>query len=149
MSEDNTQDVTPALLSPGEAVIPADKAEEFKAVVDEILESKPVVADEENNVISSPKADKESKEKKPSLSSVADGVLGSSAADKKEKVVSAPKVDSSEKVALFSTRNVSWTGVGKVSTGYNIVTATEAEKWMTRSHIRLATPEEVAKGFNK
>ncbi len=55
--------------------------------------------------------------------------------------------DAADTVAVFSTRNVSWNGVGKVVTGYNIVSKVQAEKWLTRNHVRLATPEEVAKGF--
>jgi hypothetical protein len=39
--------------------------------------------------------------------------------------------------------------VGKVYRGYNIVEKDAAEKWLTRSHIRTATPEEVAKEFGK
>jgi hypothetical protein len=31
--------------------------------------------------------------------------------------------------------------------GYNIVTKEQADKWLTRDHTRLATPEEVAKEF--
>lgn len=162
MSEENTQDVTPATLSEGEAVIPADKVEEVAAVIEEpktnveevaedlgVVTSEPVVVEETENVISSPKADKAPKPKKPSLAPVANGVLGSSSAEKKEKVVAQPQADESEKVAIFSTRNVSWTGVGKVVTGYNIVKESEAKKWLTRSHVRLATPDEVAKEFGK
>jgi hypothetical protein len=52
-------------------------------------------------------------------------------------------------VAIHSTKNVTWPGVGKVYVGYNIVEKDESEKWLTRSHIRLATPQEVAKEFGK
>lgn len=52
-------------------------------------------------------------------------------------------------VAIHSTKNVTWPGVGKVYIGYNIVEKSESEKWLTRSHIRLATPQEVAKEFGK
>jgi len=54
-----------------------------------------------------------------------------------------------EKVALFSTKNVTWSEVGKVYRGYNIVAKSAADKWLTRDHIRIATPEEVAKEFGK
>ena len=54
-----------------------------------------------------------------------------------------------ETVAIHSTKNVTWPGVGKVYVGYNIVNKPESEQWLTRSHIRLATPEEVAKEFGK
>jgi hypothetical protein len=68
--------------------------------------------------------------------------------EKPEKVEkSSKKVTNEKTVALLSTRNVSWTGVGTVEVGYNIVTEEQAEKWLTRSHITLATPEDVAKGY--
>jgi hypothetical protein len=54
-----------------------------------------------------------------------------------------------EKVAIHSSKNVSWPGVGKVLKGYNIVTKPISEKWLQRDHIRIATPEEVAKDFGK
>lgn len=82
------------------------------------------------------------------LGSVADGVIGASTAPKapgKNKSLKAAKVK--ETVALYSTKNVSWSEVGKVYRGYNIVDKDAAEKWLTRSHIRTATPEEVAKEF--
>lgn len=55
----------------------------------------------------------------------------------------------SNKVAIYSTRNVYWSGVGKVSKGYNIVTQEKADKWLTRDHTRLATKEELVKEFGK
>jgi hypothetical protein len=82
------------------------------------------------------------------LGSVADGVIGASTAPKapeKNKSLKAAKVK--ETVALYSTKNVSWSEVGKVYRGYNIVDKDAAAKWLTRSHIRTATPEEVAKEF--
>ena len=54
-----------------------------------------------------------------------------------------------EKVAIYSSKNVSWSGIGKVLKGYNIVTKPISEKWLQRDHIRIATPEEVAKDFGK
>lgn len=48
------------------------------------------------------------------------------------------------KVALFSNKNIHWVGLGHISKGYNIVTKEEAEKWLTRSGIREARPDEVA-----
>ena len=53
-----------------------------------------------------------------------------------------------ERVAIYSERNVNWTGVGKVIRGYNIVSKDQADKWLTRNHIRLATPQEVAKEYD-
>ncbi len=50
-----------------------------------------------------------------------------------------------ETVALFSERNVSWSGVGRLVAGYNIVSKADADKWLSGSlKVRLATPEEIA-----
>lgn len=82
------------------------------------------------------------------LGAIAEGVIGATTA-----AVAAPRKKNSksqekkETVALYSTKNVSWSEVGKVYRGYNIVEKDAAEKWLTRSHIRTATPEEVAKEF--
>jgi hypothetical protein len=84
------------------------------------------------------------------LGSVTNGVMGVSTAPKSAPKKAAAKPKSTEdKVALHSTKNVTWEGVGKVYRGYNIVSQDAAEKWLTRSHIRTATPEEVAKEFGK
>jgi type IV secretion system protein VirD4 len=66
--------------------------------------------------------------------------------DPRKKKAEAPV---SEKIAIHSTKNVTWQGVGKVYRGYNIVTQEAADQWLTRSHTRLATPEEVAREFGK
>jgi len=69
----------------------------------------------------------------------------------KEESVAEPKVEKpvSEKVALFSERNIFWNGVGEVVKGYNIVTKEVSEKWLTHSKVRIATPQEVAKHYGK
>jgi hypothetical protein len=58
-----------------------------------------------------------------------------------------PEVKKVETVALFSTKNVYWPGIGRINRGYNIVKKSLSEQWLTRSHIREATPEEVAREF--
>lgn len=84
------------------------------------------------------------------LGSVAEGVIGATTAakatPKKKDAKPAVKKDT---IAIHSTRNVTWSGVGKVYRGYNIVEKEAAEQWLTRSHVRVATPEEVAKEFGK
>jgi hypothetical protein len=54
-----------------------------------------------------------------------------------------------EKVAIYSLRNMSWNGVGELTKGYNIVTVEEAEKWVTNKSVRTATPEEVKRAYGK
>ncbi len=84
------------------------------------------------------------------LGSVAEGVIGATTAPKApERKKSAKAAEVKETVALFSTKNVTWPGVGKVYRGYNIVEKDAATQWLTRSHIKPATPEEVAKEFGK
>jgi hypothetical protein len=80
---------------------------------------------------------------------VDNGAIGVTAAPVAPKQSKKSKMDAEEKVAIRSTKNVSWSEVGKVYVGINIVPASAAEKWLTRSHISLATPEEVAKEFGK
>jgi hypothetical protein len=77
------------------------------------------------------------------------GAIGATTAPVARKVVGKKPAANKETVALRSTKNVTWSGVGKVYTGINIVDKDAADKWLTRSHITLATPEEVAKEFGK
>jgi len=79
------------------------------------------------------------------------GAIGvtKSAPTKNKTAKAAPKKEEEPVVAIHSTKNVVWEGVGKVAKGYNIVSATDAEKWLTRSHVREATPEEVAREYGK
>jgi hypothetical protein len=89
-------------------------------------------------------------EEVPALGSVGDGAIGATTAVRHPRTAK-KKAEATvvEKVAIHSTKNVTWEGVGKVYRGYNIVTKDASEKWLTRSHTRLATPEEVAKEFGK
>ena len=77
------------------------------------------------------------------------GAIGATTAPVARKTVGKKPVEKKETVALRSTKNVTWPGVGKVYTGINIVEKDAADKWLTRSHITVATPEEVAKEFGK
>ena len=104
------------------------------------------VKEDSQTVISSP--EKSIDASKPAIG-IVNNTIGSKAAEpkktpKKNKKDAEPKV---EKVAIHSSKNVTWPAVGKVYRGYNIVTKEEAEKWLTRDHVRLATPKEVAKEF--
>ena len=116
-------------------------------VVEYIVET-PVVEEAAQAVVEAPAY--QAPEEVQALGSVADGVIGATTAPvapsrKKNSKTSEVK----ETVALYSTKNVTWSEVGKVYRGYNIVEKDAAEKWLTRSHIRIATPEEVAKEFGK
>ena len=73
------------------------------------------------------------------------GAIGSMAADGPKKNIK-PEQGLGDKVAVYSTKNVRWEEAsGAVYRGVNIVTKDQADKWLTRSHVRLATPEEVQK----
>jgi hypothetical protein len=75
------------------------------------------------------------------------GAIGSATAKSSAVSPKKSKDVKSEKVAVHSQKNVSWTGVGKLYRGYNIVTSKAAAIWTTKSYVRLATPEEVAREF--
>jgi hypothetical protein len=86
---------------------------------------------------------------KQALGSVGNGIFGtvtvssesfSETTEKKEKVIK-------ETVAVYSPKNIYWSGVGKVLKGYNIVEKHNAEKWLTKPGMRVADPEEVAKEY--
>lgn len=83
------------------------------------------------------------------LGSVADGIIGVTQAPTKPANKSSKSADNTEKVAIYSTKNISVPGLGKVYRGYNIVRKDAADKWAAKSYIRLATDEEVAKEFGK
>jgi hypothetical protein len=74
------------------------------------------------------------------------GAIGSMAADGPSNTINTD-VDLSEKVALHSTKSVRWEEVGSLTKGYNIVTKAQANRWLTRGHVRIASPEEVQKAF--
>jgi hypothetical protein len=138
VSENNNsefKDVALAQLQDGEVLIPHPLIEQY---------NKAVEAQENNQDVIS--FDKLSINPNPSIIQNEDSVIGSGSADKKDAASLSP---AKEKVALYSTKNVTWSGVGQVSKGYNIVTRQAAEKWSTRDHIRIATPEEVARDFGK
>jgi purine nucleoside phosphorylase len=118
-----------------------------EAPVVEHVEETPVV-EEVQAVVEAPSY--QAPEEVQALGAVAAGVIGATTAPKApERKKSAKAEKPKETVALYSTKNVTWSEVGKVYRGYNIVSKDAAEKWITRSHIRTATPEEVAKEFGK
>lgn len=98
----------------------------------------------ENTVIGSSTTDREGVKKKGSINLTNNGAIGSPKADNTSKPT---KTVTDNKVAVYSSKNVSWPGVGSVTKGYNIVSKEQSEKWATRNHIRIATPEEVAQEF--
>jgi len=99
-------------------------------------------------IIASPEP-KAAAKKKPTTAKkqLSDDIIGSNIPVTAPKETSAPAAQRKATVAIHSTKNVVWEGVGKVEKGYNIVTKAQADKWVTRSHIRLATPEEVAREY--
>jgi hypothetical protein len=129
---------------------PETKVEELAeelGITASIYEDSKTVA-QENNVIDSTEKITEY-ESKPGIVSLKSGAFGSASADKPEPKPSKKAAPKEETVAIHSTRNVTWSEVGKIYRGYNIVKKSAAEKWLTRDHVRPATPEEVAKEFGK
>lgn len=122
-------------------------------VVEEVKEKKAPVAKKSNksdkSVISSTAVDAEESidellnkliEKESSNGSI----IGSVSADRKDPV---PVDIEATKVALYSSRNASWSGYGSIYKGYNIFSKRRADAWLTRPHVRLATPAEIAQNL--
>jgi hypothetical protein len=146
--EEKTESTKPAL------VFEADiQPEEELEVVEEpkLAQHKTVLAEEPKNVITSgSQRSGNPKEEVAGLVSIVNGVIGTGSVKPKPKAnVNVNPKPEVEKVAIYSTKNVTWNGVGKVYRGYNIVTKEVAGQWLTRSHIRMATPAEVAQEFGK
>ena len=57
--------------------------------------------------------------------------------------------DLTNKVALYSERNLHMDALGALSVGYNIVSKEASEKWLTHRLVRIAQPEEVASYYAK
>jgi hypothetical protein len=116
-------------------------------VAEPIVET-PVVEEAAHPVVEAPAY--QAPEEVQALGAVAEGVIGATTAPRApERTRSVKPAEVQETVALYSTKNVTWPEVGKVYRGYNIVEKEAASKWLTRSHIRTATPEEVAREFGK
>lgn len=69
--------------------------------------------------------------------------------DKVEVVETKKPKKKDNEVALYASRNLFWSGVGELVTGYNIVSKEESEKWITHKAVRIATPNEVARHYGK
>jgi hypothetical protein len=69
--------------------------------------------------------------------------------DPKPELAKEKKEDKVEKVALYSTRNIHWNGLGALSVGYNIVSKEASEQMITHKCVRIASPEEVASYYGK
>jgi len=131
------------------------KVAEESTVVENVVieEAKEVKTEEGQTVISAPKRPRAPRTS--NMHTKDDGIVGSHAADRA--LEDAPKASakkesqkpSEQKVALWSGKNIRWSGVGELSKGYNIVKEEAAEKWLTRDGIRKATPEEVASYYGK
>jgi len=110
-----------------------------------------VVNDDNQKVITGPAKKKTSRSS--NIQKDTENVLGSKAADRAlAKIIVEEKEEPkkvSEKIALWSNKNIRWSDVGAVNKGYNIVTEEASEKWLSRDGIRKATPEEVATYFGK
>jgi hypothetical protein len=124
---------------------PEQVAQAAESVVEPAVEAEaPVVeAPVAEAVVEAPAAE----EPVQSLGFTKTGAIGSMAADGKQKNIK-PENQNGDKVAIYSTSNVRWEEAsGAIYKGVNIVTKDQADKWLTRSHVRLATPEEVQKSL--
>lgn len=90
---------------------------------------------------------KKTAKKTASTTTVSNDIIGSNIPKDQVGAVEKNTTERKFTVAIHSTKNVVWDGVGKVEKGYNIVKKADADKWLTRDHIRLATPEEVAREY--
>jgi len=86
---------------------------------------------------------------KQALGKIQDGIMGVGIQEETVVKPSKQKPVKNKKVAIYSTKNLYWEEVGRLSKGYNLVTEEESEKWLTLKNTRIATPEEVAGAYDK
>lgn len=151
MSEENkNEDVAPVAAENNDAVVSEESTIDHTPLIEkyeEAVAEQQAKLDAPENVISSGAGSAPAAEEVAvqAMTAVENGVIGTGTVIKKAKASSKKQETKPEKVAIFSTKNVSWSSVGKVYRGYNLVTPEQAEKWLTRNHIRTVTPEELAK----
>ena len=136
-----TEKIVPAMLAEGEPVIPKELADKYQDAVEKIK-------DKENRKeqIKSDGTELKGGKRKSPMQDAGDGLIMSGSANRPKKTTTSTATKK-ETVAIYSDRNVAWTGVGRIVKGYNIVTPEAAKQWLTRNNIREATPEEVASQF--
>jgi hypothetical protein len=134
-----------ARIQDGEALVSPEIMESFSTVKDKI---KGMPEADEENIIGSSRTTATGGKKKATVGTVNNGAIGTTKIEDKKKTEqsSEPEIKP-DTVAVFSTRNVLWQGVGSISKGYNIFSKSEADQWLTRGHVRLATPQEVAQEY--
>jgi len=102
---------------------------------------------DENNVIGSSRTTAKGGKKFGSVTTTNNGTIGSGPADRSPKLKATEPEREVETVAVFSTRNVLWEDIGQIKKGFNFVSKETADVWLTRNHVRLATPDEVAEEY--
>jgi len=142
-----TEEVMPAKLVDGEPLISEKQAESYKKTTKKKTTKQVSETAEDKGVITAPNKPGSGGKKKSSLGGTADNNVVGSAGAKTPAKPTAKAGQNKATVALYSDRNVHWSGVGKLEKGYNIVTKEQAAKWLTRNHVREASPEEVASEY--
>lgn len=100
---------------------------------------------EEKGVISSKTTNSKGGKKKAALTANNSGVISSGSVVESKPAKKSKLAKEVKKVAIFSTKNVTWNGVGKVYRGYNFVPENQADKWLSRDHVRSVAPEEISR----
>lgn len=77
------------------------------------------------------------------IAPIANGVIGVGTTPAIPKVRVKKEESKSKIVAIFSSKNINWQGVGSVIKGYNFVSEEASKSWLTRNAVRIASPEEI------
>jgi hypothetical protein len=135
-----SENIVPATLVADEPLIPKETAEKLQDYLENKKTSEHL---EETTAITVPN---KGGKKKSSLGGVANSDTIGLAEEPAKKPATKAKAKKAT-VAIYSERNMRWSDVGEIKKGYNIVSPQAAEKWLTRKHVREATPEEVASEY--
>lgn len=112
---------------------------------EETLEDTLEVLEESVEAVEPVVVDTESKESEKALEE--EKAVSTKESKTKKKEV---KTEDRKKVAVYSERNLYKYELGELLKGYSILPSAKAEKWVASTKkVRIATPEEVAKYYNK
>lgn len=130
--EDSVLDQPVVEESAPEAPVEEPKVEEAPVVEEAVVEATPVV-----EIAEEPAVEKQG-------IGIVNGAIGvAKTTSKPAKKTSAKKAP--EVAYVWSDRSLYWNGVGNLSKGFNVISKSVEDKWLSKSGVRKATQEEINK----
>lgn len=126
-------------------------------VEDSVVEETPVVVEEPKDEIITTPSPASSSNEEPVANSIGNDIPSgafstSESKPVEKKIASKPKSkkeDDDKEVVVFSEKSIYFPGVGRLTPGFNIVSAKNAKAYLRHKAVREASPEELARNYSK